>query len=150
MFDTNKKGQSFPPFTVEVARYKIHELALAIGDTNPIYHSREAAQVAGYADVPPLPTSSTSWAFWGNPDSFEHLASLGINVMRILHGEEEYEYLTPIQPGDVLTGVVTVADGKSRQSKDGSSMDIVTLETSYTNQDGAEVLKARQTIVVRE
>lgn len=149
MFDTSKVGQSFPPFTIEVARCKIHELALAIGDTNPIYHSQQEAQAAGYADVPLFPTSPTVFGFWGNTEVLGQLISLGINVMRILHGEEEYEYLAPIYPEDVLTGVLTVAEGKSRQSKDGSSMDIVTLEVAYTNQDGLEVLKERQTIVVR-
>jgi acyl dehydratase len=142
-------GQSFPPFTIEVARNKIHELAQAIGDTNPIYQSKEAAQQAGYADVPLFPTSPTVFAFWGNPEMATHLTGLGLNVMRILHGEEEYEYLAPIQPGDVLTGVVTVLEGKSRQGKDGSSMDIVTLETTYTTQKQVVALKARQTIVVR-
>lgn len=149
MFDTSKVGQSFPPFTVEVARCKIHELALAIGDTNPIYHSQEAAREAGYADVPLFPTSPTTFAFWGNTEMIKNLVDLGINVMRILHGEEEYEYLAPIYPGDMLTGVVRVAEGKSRQGRDGSSMDIVTLEAVYTNQQGHEVLKARQTMVVR-
>ncbi len=46
MFDKSKIGHSFPPFTVEVERGKIRELALAIGDDNPIYHSREAAHAA--------------------------------------------------------------------------------------------------------
>lgn len=149
MFDTSKIGQSFPPFTVEVARCKIHELALAVGDTNPIYHSQQEAQAAGYADTPLFPTSPTVFGFWGNTEMLGHLVSLGINVMRILHGEEEYEYLAPIYPNDVLTGMVTVAEGKSRQGKDGSSMDIITLEALYTNQDGLQVLKERQTIVVR-
>ncbi|MBE3566687.1 MAG: MaoC family dehydratase N-terminal domain-containing protein, partial [Thermogemmatispora sp.] len=54
-----------------------------------------------------------------------------------------------IYAGDVLTGVTTLVDGKSRQSKDGSSMDILTLETRYTNQNGQEVLKARQVLIVR-
>lgn len=150
MFDTSKIGQSFPPFTVEVARCKVHELALAVGDTNQIYHSQEAAQAVGYPDVPLFPTSPTTFAFWGNTEMVGQLVGLGINVMRILHGEEEYEYLAPIYPGDVLTGVVTVAEGKSRQGKDGSSMSIVTLESRYTNQEGREVLKVRETIVVRE
>ena len=150
MFDTSKVGQSFPPFTVEVARCKIHELALAVGDTNPIYHSKEAAQEAGYPDVPLFPTSATTFAFWGNTEMLSHLVCLGLNVMRILHGEEEYEYLVPIYPDDVLTGVVTIAEGKSRQGRDGSSLDIVTLETGYTNQQRHEVLKARETVVVRE
>lgn len=150
MFDTSKVGQSFPPFTIEVARGKIHELALAIGDTNPIYHSQEAAQAAGYADTPLFPTSPIAFAFWGNTEMLAHLVGLGLNVMRILHGEEEYEYLTPIYPGDILTGVVTIVEGKSRQGRNGSSMDIVTLETTYSNQAGEAVLKARQTIIVRE
>ena len=150
MFDTSKVGHSFPPFTIEVARGKIHELALAIGDTNPIYHSQEAAQEAGYADVPLFPTSPTTFAFWGNTEMLGHLVGLGLNVMRILHGEEEYEYLAPVYPGDVLTGVVTIAEGKSRRGSNGSSMDIVTLETVYSNQQGTAVVKARQTVVVRE
>lgn len=149
MFDTSRVGQSFPPFTIEVERGKVHELALAIGDPNPIYHSKKAAQEAGYTDVPMFPTSPTVFGFWGNTEIVGHLVDMGISVMRILHGEEEYEYLAPIHPGDILTGVMRVAEGKSRTGKDGSSMDIVTLEIKYTNQTGHDVLKARQTIVVR-
>ncbi|MBX5455321.1 MAG: MaoC family dehydratase N-terminal domain-containing protein [Thermogemmatispora sp.] len=149
MFDQSKIGQSFPSFTYQVERCKIHELNLAIGDENPIYHSKEAAQAAGYPDVPASPTTPTTFQFWGNPDFVKHLMAIGVNVMRIIHGEEEYEYLAPIYAGDVLTGVTTLVDGKSRQSKDGSSMDILTLETRYTNQKGQEVLKARQVLIVR-
>lgn len=149
MFDTSKIGQSFPPFTVEVERCKIHELNLALGDDNPIYHSREAAQAAGYKDVPLSPTAPTMLSFWGNTRLGGQLMSVGIQVMRILHGEEEYEYLAPIYPGDTLTGVTRIAEGKSRQGRDGSSMDILTTETRYTNQQDQEVLKTRTTIVVR-
>jgi len=150
MFDKSKIGHSFPPFTVEVERGKIRELALAIGDDNPIYHSREAAHAAGYADMPLFPTSPTTFTFWGNSKMGGNLASLGINVMRILHGEEEFEYLAPIYPGDTLTGVTTLVDGKSRQGQGGSSMDILTTETRYTNQHSQPVLNARSVIIVRE
>jgi acyl dehydratase len=91
----------------------------------------------------------TQFSFWGNTQAGEQLASVGINVARILHSEEEYEYLAPVHPGDTLTGVVTIVDGKTRQIK-GSSMDIVTTETRYTNQDNQPVVNARTTIVVRE
>ncbi len=150
MFDKSKVGYSFPPFTIEVERGKIRELALAIGDDNPIYQSREAAQAAGYADVPLFPTAPTMFTFWGNAKMVSQLVSLGINVMRVLHGEEEYEYLAPVDPGDTLTGVMTVVDGKTRLGKDGSSMDILTTEIRYTNQHGQPVLKAREMILVRE
>ncbi len=150
MFDKSKIGYSFPPFTIEVERGKIRELALAIGDDNPIYQSREAAQAAGYPDVPLFPTAPTLFTFWGNAKMVSQIVSLGINVMRVLHGEEEYEYLAPINAGDILTGVMTVVDGKTRQGKNGSSMDILTTEIRYTNQHGQPVLNAREMILVRE
>jgi acyl dehydratase len=150
MFDKSKIGYSFPPFTIEVERGKIRELALAIGDDNPIYQSREAAQAVGYPDVPLFPTAPTLFTFWGNAKMVSQIVSLGINVMRVLHGEEEYEYLAPINAGDILTGVMTVVDGKTRQGKDGSSLDILTTEIRYTNQHGQPVLNAREMILVRE
>jgi acyl dehydratase len=149
MFDKSMIGKSFPPFTIEVERGKIHELALAIGDDNPIYHSREAAQAAGYPDVPLFPTSPTVFTFWGNTQMGRQLASTGLNLMRILHGEEEYEYLAPIYPGDTLTGVATIVDGKTRKGSAGS-MDIVTIEVRYTNQRDQPVLIERQIVIVRE
>ncbi len=150
MFDKSKIGQSFPPFTIEVERGKIRELALAIGDDNPIYQSHEEAQAAGYPDVPLYPTSPTTFTFWGNSKMVSQIASLGINLMRVLHGEEEYEYLTPIYPGDTLTGVMMLVDGKTRQGQGGSSMDILTIEIDYTNQHGTPVLKAHQVVIARE
>jgi acyl dehydratase len=149
MFDTSKVGQSFTPFTIEVERGKIRELALAIGDNNPIYQSKEAAQAAGYPDVPLYPTSPTTFSFWGNTQMVRQLSSLGINLMRILHGEEEYEYLAPIYPGDTLTGVMRLVDAKTRQTQ-GATLDILTIEIDYTNQHDVLVLKARQVAIVRE
>jgi hypothetical protein len=45
---------------------------------------------------------------------------------------------------------MTLVDGKSRQGQGGSSMDILTIETRYTNQHGQPVLNAREVIIVRE
>ena len=136
MIDQSKLGQSGPPFTYEVTRAKIHELALAIGDLNPIYHSREAAQAAGYPDVPISPTAPTMFGFWGETNSAQQLREIGIVVERALHGEEEYEYLGPIYAGDNLTGVTTLIEGKTRAGSNGKSMDILTVETRYTNEHG--------------
>src|SRR5207245_10922777 len=121
MFDKSKIGYSFPPFTIEVERGKIRELALAIGDDNPIYQSREAAQAAGYPDVPLFPTTPTMFTFWGNVKMVSQIVSLGINVMRVVHAEEEYEYLGPIYPGHTVTGFITGDDRKRCQGKGGLS-----------------------------
>ena len=149
MFDKSKVGHSFSPFTFEVERGKIRELALAIGDDNPIYQSKEAAQAAGYPDVPVYPTSPTVFSFWGNAQMIDQLSSLGINLMRVLHGEEEYDYLAPIYPGDTLTGVMRLVDVRSRQTRE-ATLAVLTIETDYTNQHDRLVLKARQVMIVRE
>ena len=50
-------GRTFPvtdPY--EVSRVKIAEFAGAIGDPNPVYRDRGAAQAAGYPDVIAPPT----------------------------------------------------------------------------------------------
>jgi acyl dehydratase len=150
MFDKSKIGQSFAPFTYEVQRNKIHELNGAIGDENSIYHSREAAQEAGYPDVPLSPTSPTLFSHWTTRTTGPRLADLGIDVRRILHGEEEFEYIAPIYPGDVVTGTTTLVDGKTRQGSDNHTMDILTTETRYVNQDNQHVLTTRSTIIVRQ
>jgi acyl dehydratase len=150
MFDTSKIGHSFAPFTYEVQRVKIHELTSAIGDDNPIYHDRARAQAAGFSDVPISPTSPTLFNFWGSRQRGSTMADLGINPAGILHGEEEYEYLAPIYPNDVLTGTTTLIDGKTRQGSDGHPLDILSLETRYVNQHQQPVLITRTTVVVRE
>lgn len=145
MFETRFIGQSFPAFTIEVERAKLHEFALAIGENNPIYHSRQEAQAAGYADVQMLPTMPTQFEFWGNPGWMERLREIGLDTTRLLHLEQDFVYLGEVIPGDVLTGVTTVVDGKARRG-----LDLVTLETRYTNQRGEHVLTAQMKVVVRE
>ena len=151
MFDSSIIGQSSPPFTIEVERGKIHELALAIDDANPIYESRQAAQAAGYADVPLYPTSPRLLTFWGfgYRQITKHWASLGIDVNRALHGEEGYEYLAPVFPGDILTGIMTLTDARTTQGKGGTSLDIFTFEIRYTNQHDEPVLFVREVLIVR-
>jgi acyl dehydratase len=150
MFDKSKIGQSFAPFTYEVQRVKIHELTTAIGDDNPLYHDRAAAQAAGFPDVPISPTSPTLFNFWGSRQRGITMANLGINPAGVLHGEEEYEYLSPIYPNDVVTGTTTLIDGKTRQGSDGHTIDILSLETRYLNQHNQPVLITRTSVVVRE
>ena len=150
MFETSKIGSRFPPFTVTVERGKLRELALAIGDPNPIYQDRDAAQAAGYPDVPLPPTTATMFLFWGNPQFVEQLISLGLDVTRLLHREESYEYLAPIWPGDVLSGMMTVRDGSTRTGPDGTTIDLVTLHIRYTNQHNQPVLIATTRLMSRQ
>lgn len=145
MFDTGSIGKSFPSFTIEVERTKLHEFALAIGATDPIYHSQIDAQAAGYKDTQMLPTMPTQFEFWGNPGWMERLRELGLDTSRLLHVEQEFKYTREIKPGDILTAITTVLDGKTRRG-----LDMATLETCYTNQYAEQVLTAQMKIIVNQ
>lgn len=145
MFDTAAIGKSFPAFTVEVERAKLQEFALALGETDPIYHERQRARQEGYEDIQMLPTTPTQFEFWGNPGWMERLREIGLNTTRLLHVEQEFSYLAEVKVGDILSGVTTVVDGKARQG-----MDMVTLETRYTNQHGEQVITALMKVMVRD
>lgn len=141
-------GHTLAQITFEIERGKIREFAAATGDPNPIYTNRTAAQAAGYEDTPVPPTFGTVMGFWALGTE-NQVAELGFPVAGVLHGEEEYTYLAPIYPGDVLNGRQKVVSIAERKGKTGS-MQIITLETVYTNQDGQAVLKASTTIVIPE
>lgn len=147
MFDTSKIGHSFPPFPVAIERTKLRELALAIGDPNPIYQNRQAEE---NEDIPLLPTTATIFLFWENRHFIEQLAELGLDVTRLIHREESYEYLAPLHPGERLTGVMTVLDGSTRRGPGNSAIDLVTLQLSYINREEQVVLVATTRLVSRE
>jgi acyl dehydratase len=157
MADQSKKGMEFPPYTYEVEKGKIAEFAMAISQkeskaqVNPVYVDAGAAKKADYRDVIAPPTFQTCFALWGGGGLMPILQALGINLARLLHGEEEYEYFGQIYPGDVITGKTRVADiyQKEKKDKPGKFMDFTVLETEMRNQRGEVVLKSRSTLVER-
>lgn len=148
MADRSKIGWESPPFTWEVERGKIRELVQAIGDKNPIYLDREAAKREGYADTPAPPTFVTVPMMWTGI-LIRVIKELRINFSRVLHGEEGYEYYREIYPGDVLTGKIRVVAVDEKTGKAGA-MDLVRLETLYTNQHNETVIRASTLIVERK
>ncbi len=149
MADASQVGRQYDVAPWEVERCKIKELVLAIGDDNPIYLDKEAARAEGYKDTPAPPTYITVPGNWQSNTS-QFMDDLGINYMMIVHGGEEYEYHNEIYPGDTLSGKTTVASVVEKQSKSGSKMDIVIIETIFNNQNNEKVLTARTTIIERK
>ncbi|WP_034629525.1 FAS1-like dehydratase domain-containing protein [Desulfotruncus alcoholivorax] len=129
-------------FTVE--RGKIRELALAIGDDNPVYTDPEYARSLGYRDVIAPPTFGTCIDLWGGLDFMELCRKLQLNPVNVLHGGQDYEYYGAIYPGDVIEACSVL---KKQLHK--SKMSILILETTYRNQNGDTVLTCRKTIIER-
>lgn len=157
MADKTKVGKVFPPYIFEVEKGKIAEFAMAVsqkeskGQVKPIYVDSGAAKAASYKDVIPTSTFQTCFLLWGGGGLIPMLQEVGIDLIRLLHGEEEYEYLLPIHPGDVMTGVTRVVEmyDKEKKGKPGKFMEFTVLEAEIRNQRGELAIRARTTLVER-
>ena len=139
--DLSYKGKEFPSFTFQVERGKIVELCLAIGDDNPIFFDAAEAKGAGYDDTPAPLTFASVMNFWGYPEIWERMKEMGIDIKRLLHAKEEYEYIEPLYPGDEITGTVSVDSMRE------GAMGMVTFKSTYTR-NGKAVLIAKMTIII--
>jgi acyl dehydratase len=136
-------GRTGEPSTMRVEFGKVREFARAIKDENPLYFDEaHAKRVAG--GVMPPPTFTMTQAFWEEPAS---RIELGLDLRRVLHGEQEFEYVKPIYAGDTLTAKARVSNVEKRPGKRGGEMTLVTVETEYKNQKGEVCLYSRSTII---
>src|ERR1700690_2293089 len=101
-------GRTFPPSEpYEVSAVKIAEFAEAIGDHNPVYRDRAAAQAAGYPDVIAPPTFAIVISMAGSGAALAD-PDLGLNYAMVVHGEQRFSYSRPLTAGDVVTAQVTL------------------------------------------
>jgi acyl dehydratase len=138
------KGRVFEPVAPYlVGREKVREFARAVLATSPLNHSPEAAAAAGYADVVAPPTfavvvqEATLAQLLAEPDT-------GIDFTRVVHGDQRFTFSRPIIAGDELTATLAVS---SIKSLGGHSM--VTAESTIVDANGAHVVTAISTLVVR-
>lgn len=145
-------GMEFPPFEFLIEKGKIKEFARALGDKNPLYEDEELAKGMGFRSIPAPPTFTASFLHHVPDENFllNMMQEMGIAVATSVHGESEFEYLAPICAGDVLTVNVKVKDYYQKEGKRGGSMNFITVESSYTNQDGVLVQKDRMLFIERE
>ena len=137
-------GRSFPPSEpYEVSRVKIADFADAIGDPNPVFRDRAAAQAAGHADVIAPPTFAIVISMAGSAPAVAD-PGLGVNYAMVVHGEQRFEYSRPIVAGDVLTAQATITD-----IRDAGRNVMLTTKTEIRTADGEHVCTAHSTLVER-
>ena len=140
MVDKSIVGTEMGGTTMVVERGKIREFAKAILDDNPAYEADDPA-------VPP--TYTMAIAHWPAPKGGggAGFAKLGLDMMRILHAGQEFEYLGEIKEGDKLSTSTKISDVYEKEGKRGGTMLFVTSETTFTNQRGEDVLISRNILV---
>lgn len=141
MVDRSIVGTEMGGSQMVVERGKVMEFARAITDDNPAY----------FEDDPAIPLTYTmAIAHWPPPTGGgqgSKLASLGLDLLKILHAGQEYEYLGEIKVGDTLTTRSVISDVYEKEGKAGGTMLFVVSETTFTNQHSEDVLKSRTILV---
>jgi acyl dehydratase len=129
---------------MHVERGKIREFAHAIKDDDPVYFDEDHARREAGGIMPPVTFLQTA-QHWDKDGGSR--PRLPFDLKRVLHGEQEYEFLKPIYAGDVLTAVSRIVDVYEKPGKRGGSMNFAVTETEYRNQGGELVVRARHVTI---
>ncbi len=137
-------GRIFPATApYEVSRVKIAEFATAIGDPNPVFRDRAAAQAAGYPDVIAPPTFGVVIAMAASGAAVAD-PGLGLNYAMVVHGEQRFTYSRPLHAGDVVTAQSTISG-----IREVGSITMLTTETEIRTLAGEHVCTGFSTLVER-
>jgi acyl dehydratase len=136
-------GKEYPPIRYEVGREKLREFAVALGETDPVYHDEQAARAAGHPDLPAVPTFPVVLSFRagamvsGDPE-------LGLDYSRVVHGEQAFTYRRPVRAGDRLLATARVAAIETR-----GRHELLTIATRIGTEDGEPVCEATSLLISR-
>ena len=145
--NTAVKGKEYPPFAVTVERGKIKEFARAIGDLSPFYLDDAVGRASEWGDIIAPPTFPVTFRD-ESADTGALLRDLGVDVSRLLHGEQEFEHFKPIQPGQTFLVRTRITDIYEKSGKSGP-MAFVARESTVTDGDNDIVVVIRHITVVR-
>jgi acyl dehydratase len=121
-------GRAYPPVVFPVDAMRVRAFAEAVG------HPGEG--------VPPTFVTAPELAS-GLTYALED-AELGLDLSRILHGEQEYEWRRAIAVGETVTAVTTIEEIRAKRG-----IGFVTLRTDLRDEGGEVVVVARSRLIVR-
>lgn len=145
MIDKCHIGKTFPAHSVAVEAGRLRFFATAIGETGALYRDEAAAQAAGYRSLPVPPTFLFGLEM-ERPDPLGWLNEVGMNLARILHGEQGFVYHHPACAGDVLTFETHISDIYDKKN---GALEFVVKNSRVSNQDGVHVADLKTVLVQR-
>lgn len=138
-------GQALTPYSVAVESGRLRFFAKATGQTDRVYFEEAAAREAGYLSQPVPPTFLFCLEN-ESPDPQELLRLVGLDLGRLLHGEQSFVYHRTACAGDVLTFEPRITDIYTRRQ---GSLDFVVRETRVADAMANHVADLRCVVVQR-
>lgn len=137
-------GTELPALVAQVERGRLRFFAEATGQTDARYVDIEAAEAAGYPDLPVPPTFLFGLKLDG-PDPFRWLLDYGVDFRHVLHGSQAFSYSALAFAGDLLhlqPRIVALFEKKA------GALEFLVLETEVTR-GGEPIATLSETIVIR-
>ena len=133
MIDASHAGRSYPPTEpYQVTAGKIAEFAAALGDDNPAYRGEDAIAPPTFAAV----VAGGAWeALWADDD-------LGLELRRIVHGDQRVTHHRPLRAGDAVTATLRIDKVRTR-----GSVDMINSSVLLTTVEGEQVCTASSTFL---
>ncbi len=149
-------GKKYGPYTYHLGLEKMREFAYAVGGgvpspgfgsipegLNPLLYDERAARSGPYGSVIAFPTFAVTFAIVPFAAALSD-PELEINLLMIVHGEQEFEFFDVMRAGDVMT-----TSGSITQIYEKAHKDFVVVVTESTNQQGKLVVRGTWTAVIR-
>ena len=110
-------GKEYAPTTTEATLGAMQNYARAYNDDNPAFF--DSTRTGGIV-APPMYAVVVTWpsimGVVGDPD-------LKVDVVRLLHGEQDIEFIRPIRQGDKITAVAKVVSIETKARRDPGDRD---------------------------
>jgi len=153
--DRRHVGRRYGPFRFEVGLEGVRDFVSATGGgvpgrvfSPPERHEQrprdeEAARPSPRSAAVAPPTYAAVFAIQPFATAIAD-PELGVNVLRLVHGEQDFDFLEPVRPGDVLetTGVIT-------RIQDRGNLDFLEVTTESRNQHGRVAVRGVWTAIIR-
>lgn len=131
-------GKEYPPLKTSVTLEAMQNYARAYNDDNPRFFD---AHTPGGIVAPPMFGVTVTWqslmAAVGDPEA-------KVDLLRLLHGEQDMEYPNPIRAGDTITSTAKIASIESKAT--GETM---VVELTAADQKGEPVQRTLFTVFIR-
>jgi acyl dehydratase len=131
-------GREYPPVTPNVTLDGLQNYARAYNDDNPAFFD---ANRPGGIVAPPMFGVTLTWDALMkavmDPD-------LHVDLLRLVHGEQDMEFPNPIRPGDIVTATAKITSIETKAT--GETM---TVELNAANQSGRPVQKTLFIVFIR-
>lgn len=154
--DRKHLGRRYGPFVFTVGLEHVKDFAAATGGgvpgrvfasppdrAHPFTWDEAAAKAGPHGGIVAPPTFAAVFAM----EPFARASSdpeLALNVLRLVHGEQELELLEPVRPGDVLT-----TTGEITRIQERGTLDFLEVTTTTTNQHGRVAVRGVWTAIIR-